>query len=543
MPCTPSRDARVFICWSGSRSLALADRLCCLLERVVPELRGRIFISTQIEKGARWFDEIATRLESARAGILCLTPENLTAPWLHFEAGALAKGLQASADADSEPASPAHPKNRIFTYLHGVSPASLRGPFEHYQSATTTREDTAALIAALAGVLQLDDRSDQSRVLQTEWPAFERDVRRIEMNVHEVVPEFEGWFRRKTFDEPVQECTDQSWTARYDGARQTVDRLTSRADGVRRACRRYQADLYQHLIAAVDAYAMTIRGLLLGREPFPLGADGELEIDPGILRACENRRAHVKDVVSRILDPVAVARTEEAACFWITDSFEQRKLLVHRLEHQLLRAKRRAEAEPGGGGEVANATPDDREVALTGKVDADSADSPRHEELDELFDSAWDLDRVFGYLAAEYLYASAQGGIGRLSTAVRMELERVRARRQRPTLMPLHYALGALQKSLEVALQNGDVPDDDRARVTKLCVDTLHFIDNFRRKDGDDATRDRNEPVRRTIREIQTLLGVERPAGLPGDTGLDREVAREHGGAGDPFVAGATPVR
>jgi hypothetical protein len=527
---TPSKDAGVFICWSGPRSLDLAKRLCGLLERVVPELKGRIFISTQIEKGARWFDEIATRLESARAGILCLTPENLAAPWLHFEAGALAKGLQASAGADSQPASPAHAKNRIFTYLHGVSPASLRGPFEHYQSATTTREDTSGLIAALVSALQLDDRTDRSGDFQAAWPAFERDVRRIEMNVYELVPEFEGWFRRKTFDEPVQECTDQSWIARYDGARQTVDRLTSRVDAVRRACPRYQVDLYQHLVAAVDAYAMTIRGLLLGREPFPLGDDGELEIDPGIRRACENRRAHVKDVVSRILDPVAVARTEEAACFWVTDSFEQRKLLVHRLEHRLLRVKRRSEAQPTGDGALANVSPDDRELPLTGKVDADSAaDAPRQEELEELFDSAWDLDRIFGYLAAEHLHASAQDGIGRLSTAVRMELERVRARRERPTLMPLHYALGALQKALEAALRSRELQGDDRARVTTLCVDTHDLIDNSRSTDGGEPTLDRNGQVRRTIREIQTLLGVERKAGFQGDTGLDREVAREHG--------------
>lgn len=46
-----------------------------------------------------------------------------------------------------------------------------------------------------------------------------------------------------------------------------------------------------------------------------------------ILHAYENRRVHIKEIVSRMLDPLAVMATQEKAVFWLTDSFDQRTLL------------------------------------------------------------------------------------------------------------------------------------------------------------------------------------------------------------------------
>jgi hypothetical protein len=44
-----------------------------------------------IGKGTRWTHDLAKELEGSNFGLVCLTPENLSAPWLHFEAGALSK--------------------------------------------------------------------------------------------------------------------------------------------------------------------------------------------------------------------------------------------------------------------------------------------------------------------------------------------------------------------------------------------------------------------------------------------------------------------
>ncbi len=47
-----------------------------------------------IEAGDRWGQEVARELASCNFGIICVTPENLNASWLLFEAGALAKSLE-----------------------------------------------------------------------------------------------------------------------------------------------------------------------------------------------------------------------------------------------------------------------------------------------------------------------------------------------------------------------------------------------------------------------------------------------------------------
>jgi len=47
--------------------------------------------SNDIEKGTRWRSGLANELEQASVSIICLTPENLEAPWINFKAGALSK--------------------------------------------------------------------------------------------------------------------------------------------------------------------------------------------------------------------------------------------------------------------------------------------------------------------------------------------------------------------------------------------------------------------------------------------------------------------
>src|SRR5262245_46843273 len=80
----------VFICWSGARSHAIAKAVEKLLEEMDV---CKVFVSDHIEKGVAWFDSILEKLQDAQVGIVCLTSENLGSPWMHFEAGALARGL------------------------------------------------------------------------------------------------------------------------------------------------------------------------------------------------------------------------------------------------------------------------------------------------------------------------------------------------------------------------------------------------------------------------------------------------------------------
>lgn len=80
---------KIFFSWSGARSRAVAEALNDWLPRVIQAVKP--FYSPEIEKGAKWSNEIDDALEGTRFGIVCLTPDNLSSTWIHYETGALSK--------------------------------------------------------------------------------------------------------------------------------------------------------------------------------------------------------------------------------------------------------------------------------------------------------------------------------------------------------------------------------------------------------------------------------------------------------------------
>jgi hypothetical protein len=110
---------KVFISWSGLRSQAVAQKLRIWLRDVIQALDPWISVE-DIDKGQRWGLVMAERLESTHAGVICLTPENLTAPWLLFEAGALSK---------------LHREAKVCTYLIDMPYTAVpQGPFSELRS-------------------------------------------------------------------------------------------------------------------------------------------------------------------------------------------------------------------------------------------------------------------------------------------------------------------------------------------------------------------------------------------------------------------------
>ena len=81
---------KVFISWSGERSRSIAEALREWLPDVIQAVKPWLS-AEDIDKGARWSSDLAHELEDAHVGVICLTPENLEEPWIHFEAGALSK--------------------------------------------------------------------------------------------------------------------------------------------------------------------------------------------------------------------------------------------------------------------------------------------------------------------------------------------------------------------------------------------------------------------------------------------------------------------
>src|SRR4051794_9109874 len=103
---------KVLLSWSGEPSRSVAAALRQWLPDVVQSVRPWMS-EADIEAGARWGERIQRELNETRFGILCVTPQSMQAPWLLFEAGALAKTIQ---------------DTYVCPYLIGVEVSELQGP-------------------------------------------------------------------------------------------------------------------------------------------------------------------------------------------------------------------------------------------------------------------------------------------------------------------------------------------------------------------------------------------------------------------------------
>jgi hypothetical protein len=182
----------IFICWSGTRSRAIAEAVEDLLKDCGVDDK-KIDRSDHIEKGTVWSDWIRDRLRDAKAGIVCLTPENVRSPWMHFEAGALAVGLSPkSKDLPGD-----FDQRRLFTLLHGVTGAEINGPLSAYQATSTTRREMAQMVSAIKSIL--DIKPADKAFPDDAWNKFESALKRATIPVGELISDLGQTLQRKTF--------------------------------------------------------------------------------------------------------------------------------------------------------------------------------------------------------------------------------------------------------------------------------------------------------------------------------------------------------
>lgn len=156
----------VFISWSGSKSRQVAEALRLWLRNVIQAVDPWMS-SEDIDTGSRWSAEVAQRLDEARVGIICITPDNMTAPWLLFEAGALSKSLD---------------KSLVCPYLLGLRPTDLEGPMVQFHAAQASIGDTLRLLQTVNRALGPNTLPEH--VLNASyakwWPELESSLKRIE---------------------------------------------------------------------------------------------------------------------------------------------------------------------------------------------------------------------------------------------------------------------------------------------------------------------------------------------------------------------------
>ena len=124
---------KVFLSWSGGTShkvaLILRDWLPSVIQSIEPYVS-----SEDIDKGARWSSDIASELQDSTFGILCVTKENLHAPWLMFGAGALSKTIQNS---------------YVCPFLFDIKRSEVNGPILQFQSTIFEKDDIKKLLFSL----------------------------------------------------------------------------------------------------------------------------------------------------------------------------------------------------------------------------------------------------------------------------------------------------------------------------------------------------------------------------------------------------------
>ncbi len=150
---------KVFISWSGQTSHQVALVFRDWLPKVVQSLQPYVS-SEDIDKGARWSTDIAQELNESGYGIICITPDNVGAPWINFEAGALSKSFDAS---------------RVSPFLFGVARKDLTGPTLQFQSTIFEKPDVLKLVKSLNAAcetLAIDD-SRLGEIFDVFWPILE----------------------------------------------------------------------------------------------------------------------------------------------------------------------------------------------------------------------------------------------------------------------------------------------------------------------------------------------------------------------------------
>lgn len=163
---------KVFISWSGTKSNKVAMVFRNWLPYVIQTIEPYVS-SEDIDKGARWSTDIAKELEDCSFGILCVTKDNINAPWLNFEAGALSKTMD---------------KAVVTPFLFDIKRSEVNGPILQFQSTIFEKDDIKKLILSLNKACG-DRGLPQERLenaFKVWYPTLENDLNSIKENDDEI---------------------------------------------------------------------------------------------------------------------------------------------------------------------------------------------------------------------------------------------------------------------------------------------------------------------------------------------------------------------
>ena len=147
----------VFISWSGDRSLKVAEALRDWLPYIVRGAEPWLS-SEDLRKGLQWVPKTNEALGQTDVGLLVLTRENLAAPWVLFEAGAISRAMSSQ---------------HCCPILCDLEAEDLTGPLAQFQATSVTCEDDMWRLVKTINLVAKESPIDEARL--RKW--FDKDWR------------------------------------------------------------------------------------------------------------------------------------------------------------------------------------------------------------------------------------------------------------------------------------------------------------------------------------------------------------------------------
>jgi hypothetical protein len=153
---------KLFISWSGDLSESLASVIREWLPNVIQNVRP-YFTVKDIDKGARWFDDIVKELQQSQVGLICVTPDSLESSWIMFEAGAVSIAVS---------------ERKICPIVFAMNKTQLRGPLAQFQAIEFNKVELGLLMQTINGECGEDALSESTleKSFNKWWPDLESNV-------------------------------------------------------------------------------------------------------------------------------------------------------------------------------------------------------------------------------------------------------------------------------------------------------------------------------------------------------------------------------
>jgi hypothetical protein len=114
-----------------------------------------------IKPGDRWALVLGQALEDSDFGIICLTRDNLSSPWLLFEAGAMSRGRD----------------TKVVPVRFGLATSDIQDPLKQFQSVNADRDGIEDLVGRLFDVSRSKLDAPQRETVFTQlWPLLESRI-------------------------------------------------------------------------------------------------------------------------------------------------------------------------------------------------------------------------------------------------------------------------------------------------------------------------------------------------------------------------------